>query len=93
MKLKLLFSIFIAYASLVLSAQQVGITGTVTDAKDGSPLPGVTVMIDKSTVGTITDVDGKFTFKQVAPDAVIVFSFLGYASQKIAVTGQTTITV
>ncbi|MES2388217.1 MAG: TonB-dependent receptor [Bacteroidota bacterium] len=58
------------------------VTGLVKDSKDGGPLPGVNVLIKGTATGTITDFDGKFTLK-VPEGSVLVFSYVGYASQEI----------
>jgi len=60
------------------------ITGTVTD-ENGSGLPGVNIIIEGTTVGTVTDADGKFTIEVPSDDAVLVVSFIGYETQKITV--------
>ena len=67
------------------------ITGTVTG--DGGPLPGVNVIVKGTTQGVTTDFDGLYSIENVASDAVLVFSFIGFTSQEIAVSGQTVINV
>ena len=71
---------------------QTQVTGKVTDAETGDPLPGVTVMIEKSTRGVTTDVDGSFEIRAASTDK-LVFSFLGMESQTIEVKDQTYIEV
>ncbi|MBN1415962.1 MAG: TonB-dependent receptor [Bacteroidales bacterium] len=68
------------------------ITGTVTDASDGSPLPGANVVIKGTSVGAVTDMNGTFTLEAPA-DAVLVISFVGFLSETIEVAGQTNINV
>jgi TonB-linked SusC/RagA family outer membrane protein len=67
-----------------VNAQQQGTTvsGAVTDA-NGDPLPGVNVMIKGTMTGVITDTNGKYSITVPNPDAVLVFSFVGYATQEI----------
>jgi TonB-linked SusC/RagA family outer membrane protein len=67
------------------------ISGTVTDPS-GVGLPGVTIIVDGTTKGTVTDVDGKFTL-DVEPGEVLVFSFIGYKSQKVIIQAQSTVDV
>lgn len=74
-------------------AQQQKLTGTVTDAKTGEPLPGVNITIEGTTMGTITDVDGNFSIDIQNNNAVLVFSYVGYISQKITPAGNTTLNV
>ena len=50
------------------------ITGTVTD-KNGSPLPGVSVVVKGTTLGTLSDASGKYTIINVPQDATLIFSF------------------
>tara|TARA_R110002050_G_scaffold211780_2_gene347847 strand:+ start:760 stop:4047 length:3288 start_codon:yes stop_codon:yes gene_type:complete len=76
----------------VLSQQTVTLTGKVTDSS-GEPLPGVTVVIKGTTIGTITDFDGNYNLSNVTADATIVFSFVGMRSQEIAASGKTNIDV
>lgn len=68
------------------------ITGTVTDAT-GNPLPGVNVVIKGTTIGTITDMNGKYSLSNVPPDAILVFSFVGMKNQEVAVAGNTIIDI
>lgn len=70
--------------------QQNRITGTITDGATGEPLIGVNVSIEGTQGGTITDVSGKFTINATAGD-VLVFSYIGYLSEKVVVENQTTV--
>lgn len=69
------------------------ITGTVISAEDKLPIPGVNVMIKGSNIGTITDIDGNYNLEVSSPDAVLVFSFVGYKPIEIPVANQTIIDV
>ena len=60
------------------------ITGTVTDA-DGVPLPGVNVQVKGTQIGTISNVDGKFSLSVPNTDAILVFSYVGFMTQEIPV--------
>jgi len=85
--------LFFAFASARLAfGQEITITGKVTDAADGSSIPGVTILVKTTTTGTVTDIDGKFSIK-VHTGAVLEFSFLGYLSQEITVTDNSPINV
>jgi len=75
-----------------LFAQQQEVTGTVTVASDGMPLPGVNVLVKGTNDGTVTDMDGNYAI-EVAEDAVLVFSSLGFESQEQAVEGRSVINV
>lgn len=84
----LLFSIGISIAY----AQEKTVTGTVTDATDGTPLPGVTIMVKGTHTGTSTDVNGKYELR-VSDQAVLVFSYVGMKTREIAVAGKNVIHV
>ncbi|WP_159518012.1 SusC/RagA family TonB-linked outer membrane protein [Sunxiuqinia indica] len=75
-----------------LRQQQKTITGKVTDSND-LPLPGVTVVIKGSTVGTITDLDGEYQISEVPTNSTLVFSFVGLKTQEIQVEGRSAIDV
>lgn len=79
--------------SVSLFAQQRTITGKVSDANDGGPLPGVTVTLKNSNVGTATDADGNYEIGVPPGEAVLVFSFMGYTSQEVESGARTTIDV
>ena len=69
------------------------ITGIAKD-EDGLPLPGVTVLIKGTTVGTATDVDGAFTLRVPdMPDLTLVFSFVGMETKEVKVGDQTNLNV
>ena len=69
------------------------LTGIVKD-EDGLPLPGVTVLIKGTTVGTATDVDGGFTLRVPdMPDLTLIFSFVGMETQEVKVGEQTNLNV
>ena len=72
-------------------AQQITVKGIVTSAADQLGLIGATVQIKGTTTGTITGLDGDYMIENVAPDAILVFSSIGYETQEIPVNGQTTI--
>lgn len=71
----------------------IGVTGKVTDEKDQSPLPGVSVIIKGTTTGTTTDGEGNYSLTIPDDNAVLVFSFIGYVNQEIAVNTRTKIDV
>jgi TonB-dependent starch-binding outer membrane protein SusC len=85
----LLSLLFIAYAA----AQDRTISGKVTDGQDGSPLPGVNVIVEGTTKGTTTDVDGNYTMTLAEGENSLVFTFVGYKAATVSVGDQTTINV
>lgn len=74
------------------STSRDNVTGTVTDAK-GESLPGVTVKIKGTSTATITDVNGVFRINLPTGNETLVFSFIGFKTQEIAVKGQTSFDV
>lgn len=73
-------------------AQDRSISGKVTDTADGSGIPGVNVLQKGTSNGSITDIDGNYKIT-VSEDATLVFSFVGYATQEIAVGSRTVLDV
>ena len=73
--------------------QQKRVTGTVTDSKTGEALPGVNIVVQGTTTGTITDIGGKYSLDIPNTNAVLVFSFISYVNQAITVGSQNTINV
>ncbi|MCR5549306.1 MAG: TonB-dependent receptor [Bacteroidales bacterium] len=79
-------SLALLLAGLPALAQNRTVTGKVLDTQ-GVPVPGVAVILDGTTNGTMTNDDGSFSLKVPAGDALLTFSTLGYAEQKIVVPG------
>lgn len=79
--------------SLSVSAQEVTVKGKVTSVDDGSALPGVTIMEKGTSNGTTSDANGEYSLRISDASGVLVFSFIGYAQQEIAVNSQTAINV
>ena len=72
--------------SVCLFAQERTITGTVTSSEDGSPLPGVAVVIRGTTIGVITNADGKFSLSLSEETAILDLSFMGMEASEVRVT-------
>lgn len=77
----------------VLTAQTLTVTGRVTSGDDGQALPGVNVSIDGTTTGTTTGADGTYRLSLPGSDRTLVFSFIGYLSQRVPVGNRTTVDV
>ena len=87
-----LLTLLVALISLSVSAQNVTVKGTVKD-KTGETVIGASVVEKGNTSnGTITDIDGNFTLS-VPSHATIVFSYVGMATQEVAVNGKTKIDI
>ncbi|HSC36689.1 MAG TPA: carboxypeptidase-like regulatory domain-containing protein, partial [Chitinophagaceae bacterium] len=87
MPLLILLSFLVVPFSLL--AQQKTFTGQVTDSRK-APLPGVSVLIKGTSHGTTTDAAGQFTLKDIAPNAVLVFSSTGFQDQEISLKDKNT---
>lgn len=74
------------------SAQNVKVTGRVTDGPDGSGLPGVNVSVKGTQFGTISDAEGRYSL-DAGDNATLVFSFIGYTAQEVTVNGRNSIDV
>lgn len=73
-------------------AQQV-VSGTVTSEADGTPLPGVSIIIQGTSQGVVSDFDGNFQIGNVNADAILEFSYIGFKSKSVPVNGQSVIDV
>ena len=91
--LMLILSIFVLTSSRTAQTSDTKtVTGIVTEASSGSPLAAVNVLIKGNTSGTITDRDGRYSI-QARPSDVLVFSFIGYATEEVKVGSKSVIDV
>jgi len=92
MKITLLRSLLLVGAFICFGwAQAQEVSGNVSDAS--GPLPGASVVVKGTTNGTQTDFDGNYTLDGVDANAVLVVSYIGYATQEVPVNGRSTINV
>ncbi len=92
----LIFLTFIAttsWAETSSAVQTKTITGKVTDATTGEPIPGVNVSVQGTTLGTISDVSGNYSIQISSAQATLVFSFVGYVTETYPVDNLTTLDV
>lgn len=78
---------------LYATAQERAISGTITDAKDGSTIPGVNILIKGTTTGTVSDIDGKYQLTVTGTAPVLIFKFIGYKPSEVIVGISNTIDV
>ncbi|NHA05038.1 TonB-dependent receptor [Mucilaginibacter sp. HC2] len=92
MKKSLIYSILFTLLSLQAMAQ-IKISGKVTSAQDNSPLPAVSIKIKGTSSGTVTDVSGNYSISLPNANAVLIFSYTGFASQEVGADGRSTINI
>jgi len=92
-KLTVLFAFLMFLGFQVLQAQAQEISGTVTGSEDELGVPGASVLVKGTTIGTITNLDGNYTLDVPADANILVYSFIGMKSQEISIDGRTTIDV
>ena len=88
----LLLCLFFLAASPAAYSQQWSVAGTVTD-EESLPLIGVNIMVKGTSTGTVTDLDGKYRLDVPDQNAVLVFSYTGYAPTEETINGRSTIDV
>lgn len=92
-KICLLFTVMaMFFTALSASAQNVVVTGTIVDSSNGETIAGASVMVKDTRIGTSADADGKYSISVPAgskDNAVVVFSFVGYKTQEVALNGKT----
>lgn len=92
-----LFSFCLCFLILIFTgtsfAQKITVSGTVTDQKDGSTIVGVVVRVKGTSVGTTTDVKGKYTISVPKANDTLLFTFMGYDEMKAPVSGRTEINI
>ncbi len=89
-KILMIFTLFLITGSLVMS-QTVQITGTVTSSEDGLALPGVNVTVKGTTIGAITDTNGRYALSAPANAQALTFSFVGFRTIEVPIAGKTRI--
>src|SRR5690554_2809936 len=90
--MKGLLPAFVWLFSLCAFAQNITVSGNVYDV-NGEPLVGVTLQIQGTSVGTVTDMDGKFTLTNVNPNTTLEVSYVGMTTQAVSINGRTSINI
>ena len=89
---KILLASFLCLVHIsVIWAQERSVTGKVTAAEDGVPLPGVNVVVKGTSLGTVTNTAGIYTLNVPASSTTLVFSFIGLTTQEIEIGARTTV--
>ena len=90
---RLLFIPLFIFCVLQLFAQEIKVTGKVLDGESGEPLPGVNVVIDGTQQGTVTTNEGIYEITVPSAEAALLFSFIGYLSERVEVGGRTVLDI
>ncbi len=84
----------IAFLGMLMAEAQVKtITGTVTSSEDGVGIPGVSVSVKGTTIGTVSNIDGGYSLDVPSDAKILVFSFVGMKTQEVAIGNQTSVDV
>jgi Ca-activated chloride channel homolog len=84
-KIAFILIVFMLQASTFAEVQEIVITGTVTSSEDGSGLPGVNVVEKGTSTSCVTNIDGKYTITVHGETSILVFSFIGFVTEEVAV--------
>ncbi len=85
--------VFVFLALNITLFSQINVSGTVTSALDGKPLPGVTISVKGINWGTTTTNDGSFSLTVEKPSGVLLFSFIGFKSQEVEISGRSVVNI
>lgn len=90
-RMSLVLASLFLYVGMALA--QTTVSGTVFSADDNEPLPGVNILVEGTKNKTITNLDGKFTLKDVKPNATLVVTMVGMRTEKVKAKNATRITL
>ena len=90
---KVLLKSMLLFAAILFMGTSYAQTVSGTVMEESGPLPGANVVVKGTSNGATTDFDGNYTLNNVASDAVLVFSYVGYSTQEVPVDGRSTINV
>lgn len=91
---KQIAGLFLLMTGLIAAANaQVTVSGTVVSGEDQSPIPGVNILVKGTSNGTISDATGGFSLTTNTANDVLVFSFVGFVTQEVAINGRTSINI
>ncbi len=85
MRKSLLFSLAFLISAGMALAQDRTVAGKVTSAEDGSAIPGVNIVVQGTTTGAVTDIDGNYELSVPADGEILVYSFIGLKTQEIEI--------
>jgi TonB-linked SusC/RagA family outer membrane protein len=88
-KITLFFTMLLFIGMMAVNAQTRVITGTVTSAEDGEPIPGVSIVVEGTTMGTVTDINGEYRVDIPSDAETLIFSFIGMKTVEKEIDGTT----
>ena len=88
----LIVSFFLCFVGLFASAQNYEVKGIVVDS-NGSPLPGVSIVVKKTTKGVSTDFEGNFSISNIQKGEVLIFSYLGFTTKEVVISNSNFLSV
>jgi|ADurb_Total_1013_FD_contig_41_380562_length_4524_multi_7_in_0_out_0_1 TonB-linked SusC/RagA family outer membrane protein len=88
-----MFFTLLLLTSYLVIGQTVQITGTVTSAEDGLVVPGVTVTVKGTTIGAITDANGRYSINAPSGSTTLIFSYVGMKRTEVEIAGRTVVNV
>ncbi|MDB5111641.1 MAG: TonB-dependent receptor plug [Mucilaginibacter sp.] len=89
----LLLACYFAVSGVNAQSNTFMVSGTVSNGAQNETLPGVSVNVKGTTIGAVTDINGKYTLRTPGSDVTLVFSFIGYDSQEVPVKGRASVNV
>jgi TonB-dependent starch-binding outer membrane protein SusC len=92
-KIAFFFLIFIVMGTLEAFTQTRSVSGRVTSSEDGGSIPGVSVVVQGTTLGTVTDMDGNFSLQVPQEARALMLSFIGFRTQEVLIEGRSKIDV
>lgn len=93
MKKILLTTMFTTLLGTLVWAQTRTVAGRITSAEDGQAMPGVSIVVQGSSKGTVTDADGNFSIELAASENTLVFSFIGYKAVTVDVSSRAEVSI
>ena len=92
-KIKVLFMFLVFLGFQIVQVQAQEISGTVTSSEDQLGVPGASILVQGTTTGTITDLNGNYSLEVPADATILVYSFIGMRTQEISIDGREIIDV
>ena len=93
MKISYSLMLLILCCAFTLQAQNISISGTVSSSEDEGGLPGVNVVVQGTSTGTVTDVEGNYNLEVPGEESILVFSSVGYIQEEVLVGSRTVIDI